>query len=395
LDKSGSLQNNNPALKLPAQAGSWAVNLEDKMKVAIVHYWLVTMRGGEKVLESLLNLFPGADIFTHVYNPDAVSGIIKSHRVYTSFIQKLPFAVQLYQKYMPLMPRALNGFNLQGYDLVISSESGPAKGVVPAPGAFHLCYCHTPMRYIWDMYHDYYRESGVLTRFFMKRMVPSLRVWDIVSSNLVDRFAANSAYVASRIRRYYNRDSDIVHPPVAVEKYAGLERKPEDFYLFFGQLTGYKRLDIAIDACAALGKKLVVIGSGMSAPQKKMYEKSGFVVFPGRADTQGIGSYFSRAKALLFPGIEDFGIVPVEAMAAGCPVIAFRKGGAVETVREGVTGLFFDEQSPEALAAAIESFENNSARYEDRNAFNAHVQRFSEAAFQKKILSLVSERKRA
>ena len=364
------------------------------MKVAIVHYWLVTMRGGEKVLESLLNIFPGADIFTHVYNPDAVSGLIKSHRVYTSYIQKLPFAVKLYQKYMPLMPRALTGFNLQEYDLVISSESGPAKGVVPAPGAFHLCYCHTPMRYIWDMYHDYYRESGVLTRFFMKRLVPSLRLWDIASSNLVDRFAANSAYVASRIWRYYNRDSDIVHPPVAVEKYAGLERKPEDFYLFFGQLTGYKRLDIAIDACAVLGKKLVVIGSGMSAPQKKMYEKSGLVVFPGCADTSGIGSYFSRAKALLFPGIEDFGIVPVEAMAAGCPVIAFRKGGAVETVREGVTGLFFDEQSPEALAAAIESFENTSERYQDRDAFNAHVQQFSETAFQKKILGLVSERKR-
>ncbi|MDR2370602.1 MAG: glycosyltransferase, partial [Treponema sp.] len=227
------------------------------MKVAVVHYWLVNMRGGEKVLETFLEMFPGADIFTHVYDPRFVSAGIRSHRIHTSYINRLPFAKRLYQKYMPLMPRALKDFNLSGYDLVISSESGPAKGVVPDPPAFHVCYCHSPMRYLWDMYHEYLRRSNFVTGFFMKRFVPSLRIWDAVSSNLVDHFIANSSYVAARIRRYYNRAADVVFPPVSVEKFFSMERKPEDFYLFFGQMAPYKRADIALEACIALGRRLV------------------------------------------------------------------------------------------------------------------------------------------
>ena len=218
------------------------------MKVAIVHYWLVTMRGGEKVLEELCKMFPQADIFTNVYAPEKISQTIKSHKIYTSKINKWPLAQKLYQKYMPFMPKALMELDLTGYDLIISSESGPAKGVCPAPNAFHLCYCHTPMRYLWDMYHEYFRKANPLVKFFMKRMIPSLRQWDVMSSNLVDHFVANSSFVAARIQRYYNRKADVVFPPCDIQKYSDCVRDPKDFYLFFGQLVGYKRADLAIEA---------------------------------------------------------------------------------------------------------------------------------------------------
>jgi glycosyltransferase involved in cell wall biosynthesis len=232
------------------------------MKVAIVHYWLVNMRGGEKMLEALMEIFPEADIYTHVYDPKAVSAPFNSRRVFTSRINRLPFAKKLYQLYMPLMPNALMDFNLQSYDLVISSEAGPAKGVVPNPNAFHICYCHSPMRYLWDMYHEYFRGANPLTRFFMKRMIPSLRIWDVTSANLVDRFITNSNYVASRIRRVYNREAEVVYGPADIEKFLNVERKPSDYYLFFGQITGYKRAEIAIEACVRSGRKLVVAGGG-------------------------------------------------------------------------------------------------------------------------------------
>ncbi|MDR2634142.1 MAG: glycosyltransferase [Treponema sp.] len=364
------------------------------MKVAIIHYWLVNMRGGEKVLEALLELFPQADIYTHVYDAAAVSERIRSHRVYTSYINKLPFAKKRYQQYMPLMPNSLTDFNLQGYDLIISSESGPTKGVVPNPDAYHICYCHSPMRYLWDMYHEYFRKSNGLIRLFMKKLLPALRVWDSTSANLVDRFVANSSYVAKRIRRYYNREAAIVFPPVALEKYVLLERQPEDFYLFFGQLAGYKRADIAIDACIASGRKLVIAGGGAKKQMIRQYQKSGLLTFTGRLSDEAVAAYYSRAKALLFPGIEDFGIVPVEANAAGCPVIAYRKGGVLDTVKENETGMFFDEQSPAALIEAMDRFESREAQFRDRAPFTRHVQQFSKAAFISRIEKIIAERKR-
>jgi glycosyltransferase involved in cell wall biosynthesis len=364
------------------------------MKVAIVHYWLVTMRGGEKVLEALLELFPDADIYTHVYDPSAVSDLINSHTIYTSFINKLPFAKKLYQKYMPLMPDALKEFDLQNYDLIISSESGPAKGIIPNPDAYHICYCHTPMRYLWDMYQEYFNNAGWISRFFMKRMIPSLRLWDITSSNLVDRFIANSSYTAKRIRRYYNRDSVIVYPPVNIERYLSIERKKEDFYLFLGQIVGYKRADIAIKACQSSGRRLVVIGAGGKETGVKKYKNAGLITFTGRISDEEIASYFSRARALLFPGIEDFGIVPVEANAAGCPVIAYRKGGAVDSIEDMVTGVFFDEQTPESLVKAIEKFESLEYRFSDRSPFTDHVNRFSRESFKQGMIHIIEEKLR-
>ena len=364
------------------------------MKVAIVHFWLVSMRGGEKVIEALLEMFPEADIYTHVYNPKGVSAFINSHNVFTSRISRLPFAKKLYQFYMPLMPNALMDFNLQGYDLVISSEAGPAKGVVANPNAYHVCYCHSPMRYLWDMYHEYFRGTTPLVRFFMKRLIPSLRIWDVMSANLVDCFIANSVYVAKRIRHCYNREAVVVYPPVDIEKYLAVERKPADYYLFFGQVTGYKRADIAIEACVRSGRKLIVAGAGAKKKNIEKYRKNGLITFLGRVSNEDIFDLFASAKALLFPGIEDFGIIPIEAQAAGCPVIAYREGGAVETVKEGVTGLFFDEQTPQALMAAMEHFERNEVTFTGRQVFNDHVQQFSKDAFIKRMRNVLDERKR-
>jgi glycosyltransferase involved in cell wall biosynthesis len=363
------------------------------MKTAIIHYWLVNMRGGEKMLEALLELFPDADIYTHVYNPRAVSALINSHTVYTSYINKLPFAKKLYQKYMPLMPNALNEFNLQKYDLIISSEAGPVKGVVPNPDAYHICYCHSPMRYLWDMYHEYFRGAGFVTRFFMKILIPGLRLWDVNSAALVDRFITNSHYVAKRIKRYYHRDAEVVYGPAAIEKFFAVEREPEDFYLLFGQLVGYKRADIALDACIASGRKLVVAGQGADKKDIRRYEKSGLVTFTGRVSDEKIARLFSRAKALLFPGIEDLGLVPIEANAAGCPVIAYRKGGVLDTVKENVTGIFFDEQTPEALSAALDKFESCEKSFSEREVFTDHVQQFSREAFKARIAKIVAEKR--
>jgi glycosyltransferase involved in cell wall biosynthesis len=332
-------------------------------------------------------MYPQADIFTHVYDPDKVSAKIRSQRVFTTKIGRLPLAKRLYQKYMPLMPRALMELDLSGYDLIISIESGPAKGVVPNPDAYHVCYCASPMRYLWDMYHDYFRDSKPFVRFFMKRLIPGLRQWDVMSSNLVDHFVCDSEYVAKRVRRYYQRPSTVVNPPVDVERFLNIERKPEDFYLFFGQLVGYKRADLAIEACVRSNKRLVLIGDGNY--RGKLPDS---VVFLGRQSDAVVMDYLSRAKALLFPGIEDFGIIPVEANAAGCPVIAFRKGGALETVRENVTGLFFDEQNPDSLIEAMNRLEADYGRFSDRTAYREHIMRFSREEFKRKMALVISEK---
>lgn len=363
------------------------------MKVAIVHYWLVTMRGGEKVLEELCKLYPEADIYTNVYNPDKISDEIKKHKIYTTKINKFPMAKKLYQKYMPFMPNALMELDLTSYDLIISSESGPAKGVCPAPNAYHVCYCHTPMRYLWDMYHEYFRKSNPVVKFFMKKMIPGLRQWDVMSSNLVDHFVANSHYVAARIQRYYNRKATVVFPPCDIEKYINNSRNPKDYYLFFGQLVGYKRADLAIEACLKSNRKLVVIGDGKSKDAKN-YEKSGLVTFTGRVSDEQVKKYLSEAKALLFPGIEDFGIIPVEANAAGCPVIAYKDGGALDSIQENVTGLFFNEQTPESLINALNEFESKENEFTDRNAFTKHVQKFSIDEFIKGMKTVLENKQR-
>jgi len=358
------------------------------MKVAIVHYWLVNMRGGEKVVEALCEIFPDADIYTHVYDPGAISEIIKSHRIRTTFIDKLPQAAKRYQAYLPLMPLALEQLDLRNYDLIISSESGPAKGVILSPDNLHVCYCHTPMRYVWEMYFDYRRRSGTIVKMLMPFLIHYLRLWDIASAARVDHFIANSSYVAKRIKKHYRREAEVIHPPVDTSSFYQSE-DDGDFYLMVGQLVPYKRTDLAVEAFNRLGKKLIVIGDGEELPSLKKIAHSN-IQFLGYQPFSTICDHYARCKALIFPGLEDFGIVPVEAMAAGRPVIAFGKGGALDTVIDGVTGLFFYEQSTNALINAIGAYENAQHRFSKSIIIN-HARCFEKEVFKKNILSSIDK----
>ncbi len=347
-------------------------------RVAIIHYWLVGMRGGEKVLEALCEMFPQADIYTHVYDPEEVSDTIRRHTVRTTFIQRLPRSRRMYKHYLPLMPLALEQLDLREYDLVVSSESGPAKGVLTAPDTLHLCYCHTPMRYLWDMYHDYRRSAGRLTAALMVPLAHYLRLWDIASAARVDGFAANSEHVARRVRKHYRRECTVLHPPVDLSSCSASKRR-DDYYLFVGQLVDYKRADLAVEACVRLGRRLVVIGDGEC---RKLLEKKADknIQFLGRQPDEVLHEHYSSCRALLFPGEEDFGLVPVEAMANGAPVLAYARGGALETVTDGVSGLFFQHQDAESLATCIQAFEQQESRF-DPDTIAKHASRFSPEQF--------------
>jgi glycosyltransferase involved in cell wall biosynthesis len=359
------------------------------MKVALVHYWLVGMRGGEKVLESLCGLFPNADIFTHVYDPAAVSPAIRRHLVQTTFIARLPFARSLYKNYLPLMPMALEQLDLRQYDLVISSESGPAKGVLTRPDALHVCYCHTPMRYIWNMYLDYKHSVSPLVRPLLAWIAGSLRRSDQHSASRVDLFLANSNNVRRQIRKYYGRDAIVVHPPVDVGAFRSDAERHEDFYLAVGQLVRYKRMDLAIEACNRLSRRLVIVGEGEE--YKSLRKLAGPTVsFLGKQDLWMLREYYRRCRALLFPGEEDFGIVPVEAMAAGRPVIALRRGGALETVVSNRTGLFFNEPTVDSLQRTMLHFESIEQSF-DSAAIARHATKFSRAAFERQIIDVLQQ----
>ena len=322
------------------------------MKTALVHYWLTNMRGGENVLAEIASMFPDADIFTHAYAPQAMDAVFGSRRITETFIGNLPGARKNCQKYLPLMPLALSKLDLDGYDLIISSESGPAKGFRKPAGARHICYCHTPMRYLWDMYDDYYRDAGIGGKLAMRIFRDYLRRCDLRSAESVDLFLANSSFVAERIRRIYHRDSVVVHPPVDFDFFSQGRYEKKDYCLIAGQLIPYKHPELALQACRALKRKLVVVGTGsMEHSLRKIAGPE--VTFLGRTSREQLRRCYADARALLFPGLEDFGIVPLEAQSAGTPVIAFGAGGALETVRPGETGLFFHRQDARSLADAI------------------------------------------
>lgn len=356
------------------------------MKVALVHYWLVNFRGGERVLEAIGRIFPEADIFTHVFLPDNLPETLTERKVSTSFINSLPRAGKWYQYYLPLMPMALEQLDLRGYDLIISSESGPAKGIIADPYATHLCYCHTPMRYIWDMRHDYMDGAGRLKKFICAPLLHYMRMWDVSASTRVDAFAANSLFTARRIEKYYRRDARVIYPPVNAE-YFHCEAKREDFYLIIGELVPYKRADLAVSACVKSGKKLVVIGKG---PDLKKLSRNAppNVTFMGHQPASVVRDHLARCRALLFPGQEDFGIVPVEAMASGAPVIAYARGGVTETVIDGVTGLHFHSQNADSLAEAIAAFERMTF---DRTVLAEQAAKFSCEHFEQNMRSFIDD----
>ncbi|WP_181705517.1 glycosyltransferase [Chthonobacter rhizosphaerae] len=361
------------------------------MRVAIIHYWLVGMRGGERVLEALSRLFPTADIYTHVVDRDRISSTLARHEIRTTFIARLPRAARLYKSYLPLMPMALEELDLTGYDLVISSEAGPAKGVIAPPGVPHLCYCHSPMRYLWDHYHAYRGEAGPLARLAAPMLTHRLRQWDVISAARVDRFLANSSHVASRIEKYWRRDATVVHPPVAVNEFAPVPaREIGDHYLCAGELVPYKRVDLAVEAFNRLGRKLVVIGGPDTAVRALKKTARDNITFLGRVPFETLKHYMARCRALIFPGEEDFGIVPVEVMASGRPVIAYGRGGAVETVEDGVSGFLFGDQTVESLIAAVERLEGADGRCFDPAALVAHARKFDEAEFRRGFLKALA-----
>jgi len=359
------------------------------MEVAIVHYWLVSMRGGEKVLEALCEMFPEADVFTNVYAPEKVSATIRKHRVQTTFIQKLPLAKRWYQKYMPLMPFALEQLDLSGYDLVISSESGPAKNVILNPETLHICYCHTPMRYIWDMYHDYRRNAGLLTRMFMPLIAHWLRLSDVASSNRVDVFVANSNFIAKRIQKIYRREAVVIPPPVDTQRFHTAS-KHDDFYLIAGQLVSYKRVDLAVEAFNLSGKRLVIIGSGEEEQLLRKKALPNIELLSFQSD-QVLADYYSRCRALIFPGKEDFGIVPVEAIASGRPVIAYGAGGALDTVIDGKTGILFNDQTAQGLNEAIDRFESLPGDHFGEEQLKRFASQFSKESFKTRIHQLIQQ----
>lgn len=357
------------------------------MKIAIIHYWLVGMRGGERVLEGLCELFPDADIFTHVVVPEAISPTLRKHRIRTSLIARLPRAEHWYKKYLPLMPIALEHLDLREYDLVISSESGPAKGVIPAPGAVHVCYCHSPMRYIWNMYHEYRDSAGRVARYAMPLVAHYLRSWDVSSITRVDAFVANSKNVAARIRRYYGRNAKVVHPPVRLDTFSPVrDEELGDYYLMVGELVRYKRPDLAVKAFNKLGKKLVVIGGGEMLAELRCEAKANVQVL-GQQPLQSLQFHYARCRALVFPGEEDFGIVPLEAMASGRPVIAFGRGGATETVVNGRTGVFFERQTVDDL---IEGIERAEGTVFDPQTIVTHAQKFGQLQFKQQMSAVVA-----
>lgn len=361
-----------------------------ELKVAIVHYWLVGMRGGEKVIEELCEIFPQADIYTHIARPEKLSERIRSHRIIETYVAKIPGARKHYQKLLPFMPGALEALDLSGYDLVISSESGPAKGVITDPDTLHICYCHSPMRYIWDQYHVYRSQAGRLTRWLMPMIAHRLRIWDYASAARVDHIIANSRFVARRIAKSWGRTASVIHPPVDVDAFEVTGADQDDpFYLYVGELVSYKRPDLLIEAFNGGNRRLVVIGDGAEFERLKATAGSN-IQFLGRASFDTLRHHYSRCKGLVFPGVEDFGIVPLEAMASGRPVVAYARGGAVETVVDGVTGTFFYQQTSDALVAAIDQLERDVLPSLDQGALRRHAASFSCERFRSEIRQSVA-----
>jgi glycosyltransferase involved in cell wall biosynthesis len=348
------------------------------MRVALIHDWLTGMRGGEKVLEVLCELFPEADLFTLFHRRGSVSPAIERHRIHTSFVQQLPLAAAHYRRYLPLFPLAIEQFGLDGYDLVVSSSHCAAKAVVTPGRARHISYCHSPMRYAWDQFDAYFgpaRVGPVMSRWVYRPILARLARWDAATAGRVNRFVSNSQYVAGRIRRYYNRHSTTVYPPVDTVFYHPAPAPRARHFLVVSALVPYKRIDLAIDACGRTGVPLRIVGDG---PDRRRLESAGApgVTFLGRISDEQIRDEYRQAQAVLLPGEEDFGIVPVEAQACGTPVVALGRGGALETVIDGDTGVLFPEPTVDALSGALQRV---SALQCDRDRIRRHAEQFSRA----------------
>jgi glycosyltransferase involved in cell wall biosynthesis len=370
------------------------------MRIAIVHDWLIGMRGGERILDIFCEIFPEAEIFTLIYRKGALTSRIESRPIHTSFLQKFPFIKEKYRNYLPLFPIAVESFNLKKFDLIISSSHCVAKGAKKRKDAYHFCYCYTPMRYIWVFFDQYFGNYPLWKKLVIKGVGKYLKRWDIVTLDRVDEFIAISKTIQKRIKNIYKRDSTVIYPPVEVDKFkVDTSIKKEDFYLCVSALVPYKRIDIIIDAFNELkDKKLFIVGDGNIRGELERKKISDNVKFLGWINHNHLNELYQKAKAFIYAAEEDFGIAPVEAQAAGTPVIAYGRGGTSETVvplngekKQKPTGLFFFQQSKEALIEAIEEFEKNQnvfSPYEIRE----NALRFSKESFIKNIKNFIKNK---
>jgi glycosyltransferase involved in cell wall biosynthesis len=369
------------------------------LKVAFVHYWLTGMRGGERCLEAFCELFPNADIYTLVHTPQSVSPTIESHSIHTSFIQRLWASEKKYQYYLPLFPAAITSFDLSGYDLILSSSHCVAKGVRVPKGVCHIAYLFTPMRYIWDQYEIYFNHetASMPVRVAMKMIQPWLKRWDVGSNDDIFSFVAISDFVAKRIKNYYGRMAEVIYPPVDLERFSAAS-SDNGFYLIVTALVPYKRVDLAITAFNRLKLPLQIIGSGQDEARLKRLAGP-TITFLGKQSDDAVRAAYANCRALIFPGEEDFGIVPLEAMASGKPVIAYGRGGALETIiplgssshsQEAPTGLFFYQQTTDALCDAILYFEKYKAQF-DPEKIRQHVTSFRADRFKEKIAQYIEK----
>ena len=364
------------------------------MKKALIHDWFSTYAGAEKCVESFTNIWDDFEIYSLIdFLSDADRNkILKGKRAHTSFIQKLPFAKDKYRNYLPLFPLAIEQFDLSGYDVVLSSSHAVAKGVLTHSNQLHIAYVHTPIRYAWDLYHQYLRESGLdrgLKGMLAKYFLHKIRLWDASTANRVDHYVANSRYIARRIQKTYGKPSDVIYPPVDVDKFTLREAK-EEFYLTASRMVPYKKIDLIVEAFSQTDKKLLVIGDGPD--MAKIKSKAGKnVELLGFADDKTMADLMGRAKAFVFAAEEDFGITPVEAQACGTPVICFGRGGARETVLDGESGLYFMEQNTKELLAAVAKFEQNYDKFEPAK-IRENSLKFSRARFEAEIKSYVEKK---
>ena len=357
------------------------------MKVALVHDYLNQMGGAERVVMAFHQMFPDAPIYTSIYDPRRVDPAFQEMDIRTSFMQRFPLVTRHHQPYLPFYPFAMESLDLGDYDLVLSSSSAFGKGVITRPGTMHICYCHTPMRWCWN-YREYVEREqlGGLARRVLPLLMSGLRVWDQVSAMRVDHFIANSPVVAERIQKYYRRDAVVIPPPVEVNRFPfDAATEVEDYFLIISRLIPYKRIDLAIEACNRLRLPLVIIGGGRDLERLKSLAGP-TIRFLGRLSDQEVVQYYARCRGLLFPGEEDFGITPLEAQACGRPVIAYGSGGALASVVEGITGVFFYEQTVESLATVLTSFDER--RY-DPQTIRSHALEFDMPRFHRRILQFI------